>query len=118
MTKNTSLVGQLDDYLAILRAFGYRLARPEKLLRQFLAYIGGGSEPAPAVAGSDHETLVGLLAGGAPAASGGLVTLRYHGPFLSWMSWRTPDNYQLACIRRGTASSNFCSQRDNLRRPA
>lgn len=29
----------LADYLAVRRALGYKLARPEKLLRQFLAYL-------------------------------------------------------------------------------
>ena len=29
----------LADYLAVRRALGYRLARPEKLLAQFLAFV-------------------------------------------------------------------------------
>ncbi|MGH8996934.1 MAG: hypothetical protein ACRDYB_13045 [Acidimicrobiales bacterium] len=35
-------------------------------------------------------------------------------PFLSWMSSRTPDTYHQAGIRRGTVTSNFHPQRDNL----
>jgi len=35
----TPLDQQLADYLALRRALGYRLARPEKLLNQFLAYL-------------------------------------------------------------------------------
>jgi integrase len=34
-----SLRGQLADYLAVRRALGYRLARPEKLLNQFLDHL-------------------------------------------------------------------------------
>ena len=34
-----SLRDQLADYLALRRALGYRLARPEKLLNQFLDYL-------------------------------------------------------------------------------
>lgn len=30
---------QLGDYLALRRALGYRLARPEKLLNQFLDHL-------------------------------------------------------------------------------
>ena len=30
---------QLADYLALRRALGYRMARPEKLLNQFLGYL-------------------------------------------------------------------------------
>jgi integrase len=33
------LRGQLADYLALRRALGYRMARPEKLLNQFLGYL-------------------------------------------------------------------------------
>ncbi|MGH3448209.1 MAG: tyrosine-type recombinase/integrase [Nocardioidaceae bacterium] len=33
------LAGELADYLALRRALGYRLERPEKLLRQFLGYL-------------------------------------------------------------------------------
>lgn len=48
MTKSASvpvalplpLEGELADYLGLRRALGYRLARPEKLLRQFLGYLG------------------------------------------------------------------------------
>jgi integrase len=35
----TPLREALADYLALRRALGYRLARPEKLLNQFLAYL-------------------------------------------------------------------------------
>jgi len=35
-----SLREALDDYLAMRRALGYRLARPEKLLNQFLDHLG------------------------------------------------------------------------------
>jgi integrase len=65
MTKNATLARQLDDYLAIRRAFGYRLARPEKLLRQFLAYLDAIE--------ADRVTLEAALAwaslptGGSPA---------------------------------------------------
>ena len=34
----------LADYLALRRALGYRLARPEKLLNQFLAYLEAGHQ--------------------------------------------------------------------------
>lgn len=65
MTKSPSLTCHLDDYLAIRRAFGYRLARPEKLLRQFLAYLDA--------TGADYVSLEAALAwatlpvGGSPA---------------------------------------------------
>lgn len=65
MNNNATLAGQLDDYLAIRRAFGYRLARPEKLLRQFLAYLDA--------IGADRVSLdaalawASLPAGGSPA---------------------------------------------------
>lgn len=35
----------LTDYLAVRRSLGYRLARPEKLLRQFIAYLEGAGAP-------------------------------------------------------------------------
>ena len=35
----TPLRQELADYLALRRALGYRLARPEKLLNQFLDYL-------------------------------------------------------------------------------
>src|SRR5664280_1682451 len=35
-------------------------------------------------------------------------------PFLVGCLWRTPDTYDLAGIRRGTATSNFHAHRDNL----
>jgi integrase len=38
--------GQLADYLALRRALGYRLARPEKLLNQFLDHLEGRGEAA------------------------------------------------------------------------
>ncbi len=34
-----TLRSQLAGYLALRRALGYRLARPEKLLNQFLDYL-------------------------------------------------------------------------------
>ena len=42
MTASTpsALADQLADYLGLRRALGYRLARPEKLLVQFLDYLG------------------------------------------------------------------------------
>jgi integrase/recombinase XerD len=64
MTTNLTLDRQLDDYLAIRRSFGFRLERPEKLLRQFLAYLEA--------VGSDRVTVAGAVAwatlpeGGAP----------------------------------------------------
>jgi len=39
-----SLRGQLANYLALRRALGYRLERPEKLLNQFLDHLEHGSE--------------------------------------------------------------------------
>jgi integrase/recombinase XerD len=41
---------RLTDYLALRRALGYRLARPEKLLGQFLDYLDGRSETTITVA--------------------------------------------------------------------
>lgn len=38
------LRGQLADYLALRRALGYRLARPEKLLGQFLDHLDRAGE--------------------------------------------------------------------------
>ena len=35
----TGLTAALDDYLTMRRALGYRLIRPEKLLRQFIYYL-------------------------------------------------------------------------------
>ena len=40
----TPLREQLADYLALRRALGYRLARPEKLLNQFIDYVECGGE--------------------------------------------------------------------------
>ncbi|MBO0893810.1 MAG: tyrosine-type recombinase/integrase [Acidimicrobiales bacterium] len=62
MSKSPSLARHLDDYLAIRRAFGYRLARPEKLLRQFLAYLEA--------TGADYVTLEAALAWATQPASG------------------------------------------------
>jgi integrase len=44
------LRGQLADYLALRRALGYRLARPEKLLNQFLAHLERIGQPTVTVA--------------------------------------------------------------------
>ena len=41
---------ELADYLAMRRALGYRLARPEKLLGQFLDHLGRAGEPSVTVA--------------------------------------------------------------------
>jgi hypothetical protein len=38
-------------------------------------------------------------------------------PFLIGCLRRTPDTYHLAGIKRGTATSNFHVQRDNLGEP-
>jgi hypothetical protein len=38
-------------------------------------------------------------------------------PFLIGCLRRTPDTYHLAGIKRGTATSNFHAQRDNLNEP-
>jgi integrase/recombinase XerD len=53
MTTERILLRQLDDYLAVRRAFGFRLVRAEKLLRQFLAYLD--------TTGAEHVTLEGAL---------------------------------------------------------
>lgn len=45
-----SLRDQLADYLALRRALGYRLARPEKLLGQFLDHLHGCGEATITVA--------------------------------------------------------------------
>ncbi|SDB80405.1 hypothetical protein GA0111570_102195 [Raineyella antarctica] len=36
---------QLADYLTLRRSLGYRLERPEKLLRQFLGHLEDRGEP-------------------------------------------------------------------------
>lgn len=65
MTMNPTLVRQLDDYLAIRRSFGFRLERPEKLLRQFLAYLEAlGTDRVTVAAGVAWAS---LPEGGAPA---------------------------------------------------
>lgn len=46
----TGLRDQLTDYLALRRALGYRLARPEKLLCQFLDDLEGRGETTITVA--------------------------------------------------------------------
>lgn len=46
----TPLRQQLADYLALRRALGYRLARPEKLLNQFLDHLDCGGETTITVA--------------------------------------------------------------------
>lgn len=52
------LRGQLADYLALRRALGYRLARPDKLLGQFLDYLDGlGSSTITATAALDWARL-------------------------------------------------------------
>ncbi len=43
---------QLADYLALRRALGYRLARPEKLLNQFLDHLDRAGESRVTVAGA------------------------------------------------------------------
>jgi integrase len=48
----TPLRQQLADYLALRRALGYRLARPEKLLNQFLDHLQYGGETTITVANS------------------------------------------------------------------
>ena len=45
-----SLREQLTDYLVVRRALGYRLARPEKLLGQFLDHLEGCGETTVTVA--------------------------------------------------------------------
>ena len=47
-----SLRGQLSDYLALRRALGYRMARPEKLLAQFLDHLERLDESTVTVTGA------------------------------------------------------------------
>jgi hypothetical protein len=47
-----SLRGQLSDYLVLRRALGYRMARPEKLLTQFLDRLERLDESVVTVAGA------------------------------------------------------------------
>lgn len=58
-----SLRQDLADYLALRRALGYRLARPEKLLNQFLSYLED--------AGTAVVTVQSALAWAQLSASGG-----------------------------------------------
>lgn len=44
MTATRPLDRELGDYLALRRALGYRLRRPEKLLGQFLDHLGQQGE--------------------------------------------------------------------------
>jgi len=57
------LRGQLADYLALRRALGYQLARPEKLLNQFLDYL--------AQHGASRITIAGALDWARLPANGG-----------------------------------------------
>jgi len=47
-----SLRGQLSDYLALRRALGYGMARPEKLLAQFLDHLERLAESTVTVTGA------------------------------------------------------------------
>jgi integrase len=61
---NPPLSDALNDYLAIRRALGYKLARPEKLLRQFLAYL---HEQGQARITTEHAMTWATLASGGDA---------------------------------------------------
>lgn len=52
---------QLAEYLALRRALGYRLERPEKLLKQFLEHLERGGETVVTVASAGLGSLMLLL---------------------------------------------------------
>lgn len=62
------MTGMLDqavaDYLAVRRALGYKLARPEKLLAQFTAYL---EQSSAATVTTEHALAWAVLPGGDPA---------------------------------------------------
>jgi len=58
------LCDALNDYLAVRRALGYKLARTEKLLCQFLAYLHGQGQT---MVTTEHALTWATLAGGGDA---------------------------------------------------
>ena len=79
----TALRQALSDYLAVRRALGYRLARAEKLLAQFLAFVEDRGE--------EHLTIETALAWATTPA----------GADPSWMSRRLSDVRRFAVHLRG-----------------
>lgn len=73
----------LTDYLAVRRALGYRLARAEKLLAQFLAFVEDRGE--------EHVTIETALAWATAPA----------GADPNWMSRRLSDVRRFAIHLRG-----------------
>ena len=73
----------LADYLAVRRALGYRLARAEKLLTQFLAFVEDRGE--------EHLTIETALAWATAPA----------GADPNWMSRRLSDVRRFAIHLRG-----------------
>ena len=86
----------LADYLAVRRALGYRLARAEKLLAQFLAFVEDRGE--------QHLTIETALAWATAPA----------GADLNWMSRRLSDVRRFAIHLRGIDSATQVPPADIL----
>ena len=75
----------LEDYLQVRRSLGYKLARPEKLLGQFIGYL----EQAGAVTVTEHALAWAVLPGGDPSWHAyRLAAVR---AFAAWLHTADPD---------------------------
>ena len=83
----------LADYLAVRRALGYRLARAEKLLAQFLAFVEHRGE--------EHLTIETALAWATAPA----------GADPNWMSRRLSDVRRFPSICAGSTPLPRCRRR-------
>jgi len=60
---SAALRQSVADYLAVRRALGYKLARPEKLLGQFISYL---EQAGAATVTTEHALAWAVLPGGDP----------------------------------------------------
>jgi integrase len=82
----TALAQAVADYLAVRRVLGYKLARPEKLLGQFTAYL---EQAGAATVTAEHALAWAVLPGGDP--SWHAYRLAVARGFAAWLATIDPD---------------------------
>jgi len=82
----SALSQAVADYLAVRRSLGYKLARPEKLLGQFTAYL---EQAGAATVTAEHALAWAVLPGGDP--SWHAYRLAVARGFAAWLATTDPD---------------------------
>jgi len=77
---------QIDDYLAVRRSLGFRMARPEKLLAQFADYL---EQAGTGTVTTEHALAWAVLPGGHP--SWHAYRLAVARGFAAWLRTVDPD---------------------------